>query len=143
MQKCPIADMRRPSSFQPPRVPVFDCCIFYGSNFFFQLHEKDEAPGEPSEPKGLPKDLPIRPRKALLGASIDDMLLLVPQQRLLKWHEENITASKGHYAPLFRYISLLGGAPAAARFAVRLTEASGVPVLFNCRVPLTVGGDKV
>lgn len=127
-----------------PDVPPFDCCIFYGSNFFAQQRKKENTPEKPLD---RPEDFPVGPLKQAgglpLGAPIDDILVLVPKQQLLHWHTENIEEHGSHYAPLFRYISRLWCPPAAAAYAVRLTGASGIPILFNCRVPLKSGGNKV
>lgn len=146
-----------PNSLGLLDVPPVDCCIYYGSNFFAQLKEKPEAPGgafkwprelpgEPSKGIGGPSGAPSQHRVdkgSRLGAPMADMLLLVPQKQLLQWHRENLERRVEHYAPFFKYLSRFGGPQAAAEFAVRLTKASGVPVLFNCRVPLDPNGTEV
>ncbi|CDJ39031.1 hypothetical protein, conserved [Eimeria tenella] len=146
-----------PNSLGLLDVPPVDCCIYYGSNFFAQLKEKPEAPGgafkwprelpgEPSKGIGGPSGAPSQHRVdkgSRLGAPMADMLLLVPQKQLLQWHRENLERRVEHYAPFFKYLSRFGGPQAAAEFAVRLTKASGVPVLFNCRVPLDPNGTEL
>lgn len=140
----PVVAMEGSSGFCTPEVPPADCCIFYGSNFFAQKHEETQLHNLfIQKPKGPSGALPNQGKGFSLRSSIDDMLWLVPQKQLLDWHAGNIKERAVHYAPLIRYISLLGGPLPAARFAILLTEASGVPILFNCRVPLTPAGNKL
>ena len=72
-----------------------------------------------------------------------DLLLLVPQQQLLQWHRDNLKANLHHYSSVFEFASLLGGLQTAAEAALLLTKASGVHILFNCRVPTGLDSPKV
>ncbi|KAL8436222.1 hypothetical protein Efla_003752 [Eimeria flavescens] len=128
------------TQFEPPDVPPVNCCIFYGSNFFKQRKagEAQKQQQQQQQAGSCGQGLPSHTEKPQGRAPLYDMLLLVPQQQLLKWHTDNVTQHAAHYAPLIRCFSRWGGPPLAAAFALRLTRASGVPVLFNCRVPFEV-----
>ncbi|KAL8273056.1 hypothetical protein Esti_002977 [Eimeria stiedai] len=127
-----------PSTLKLSGLPPLDCCILYGSSYYQQRPAGERGAPQPQEQRAAGEQGgPLKQRlQASLGAPLNDMLLLVPQQRLLQWHTDNLKQHASHYGPLIRLVSAFGGPPRGASFAARLTQASGVPVLFNCRVPL-------
>ncbi|XP_026194501.1 phosphatidate cytidylyltransferase, mitochondrial-like [Cyclospora cayetanensis] len=121
-----------------PELPPIEACIFYGSNFFPQRpleRRQQDSHGEPKRGQRPEGELSSSSRNS---SPLYDMLLLVPQQQLLQWHADNFSHRPEHYAPFIRHVARYtgGGKRVAAAFAMRLTEASEVPVLYNCRVPL-------
>ncbi|KAL8455480.1 hypothetical protein Emag_000609 [Eimeria magna] len=127
-----------PSSLKLSGLPPLDCCILYGSSYYPQRPAGESGALQPREQHAAGNQGgPLKQRiQGSLGAPLKDMLLLVPQQRLLQWHTDNLTHHASHYGPLIRWVSAFGGPLKGASFAVRLTQSSGVSVLFNCRVPL-------
>lgn len=151
-------------------VPPVECCICYGSNFFPQWKQEGGPTGAPQgasqgAPQGVTKgahgEAPLgmtgsrsqQEHPDVPGASsiptssskppMGDLLLLVPQQQLLQWHEANLKENMHHYSSLFGCLSSFGGPQTAAKGVLLLTRASGVHVLFNCRVPTGLDCPKV
>ncbi|KAL8434616.1 hypothetical protein ACSSS7_003091 [Eimeria intestinalis] len=121
----------RPSALKLSGLPPLDCCILYGSSYYRQRPAREKGAPPPEEPHaainqvGPPNG---QEPQGSLKTPLNDLLLLVPQQRLLQWHTSNLTRHGTHYGPLIRWVSALGGPPKGASFAARLTQTSGVPM---------------
>lgn len=128
-------------------LPPVECCIRYGSSFFSQ-HKGH--PFKQDATRQLPAELSsgVHLKSSTLPQSssctpIKDFLFLVPSAKLPQWHKSNLLSNPDHYSPAIRFIAKWCGVDSATRTVLRFTHMSGIPIFFNCLVPLKGNSGEV